>query len=448
MAAPVSGQDMRQARQEAETDHAASLHEAKDTEKRIFEDRQSLKRAISRLGSEITSLNKDITAMRAEIDTLKEQDNKLSLQKAEIEMDMRELTGTVRVVGRDLESILQQSLLTARFPGRIDSLEPILKQDRFPGMDDLKAISDLFFQEMTLSGEVVLQRGSFIDRSGTTRDGDILTIGKFSAAYSTGEEVGFLNYSEGSRQYVALSTLPSASMRHNLKKYMRGKTDDVYLDFSGGAALRQITHKPTLTNQIRKGGPIVWPILAIGLLAVILVVERLFFLKKVHHNTDTVMGKVNELASREEWERCHDLLAQNKGGPVHNVLIAGLASRDEDREILGSVLQESILRELPRLERFLPILNILGAIAPLLGLLGTVTGMISTFHVITLYGTGDPRMMSGGISEALVTTELGLAIAIPIMLFYTFLNRRVEGIVADMEEKAVALTNIIQRQRT
>jgi biopolymer transport protein ExbB len=109
-------------------------------------------------------------------------------------------------------------------------------------------------------------------------------------------------------------------------------------------------------------------------------------------------------------------------------------------------LQEAILKELPRLERFLPMLNIMGAVAPLLGLLGTVTGMIGTFRVITLYGTGDPRVMSGGISEALVTTMFGLAVAIPIMLIHTFLNRRIEHVVGDMEEKAVALTNIIHRE--
>ena len=94
------------------------------------------------------------------------------------------------------------------------------------------------------------------------------------------------------------------------------------------------------------------------------------------------------------------------------------------------------------------VLEVIALISPLLGLLGTVTGMISTFHVITLYGTGDPRMMSGGISEALVTTMLGLAVAIPIMLMHTFLSRRVEHIIGDMEEKAVALTNIIYREIT
>ena len=446
LAMPLYGQDMRKACQKAESEHKTSLDEAKDAEKRILENRRSIQKEIAGLESEIKSLNKDITFMQNTFNKLKGKEEKLSLQKSRVEMDMRELTGRARVAARDLESILKQSFFTARFPGRIDSLEPILKKGRFPGMNDLKTISDLFFQEMTLSGEVVLRKGSFVDRSGVTTDGDILTTGKFSAAYSSGKEAGFLNYSEGGRQFFALSVLPPGSIQRNLKKYMLGKTDDVYLDFSGGAALRQITHKPTLLNQIGKGGPIVWPILAIGLLAIILVIERLSFLKKVHHNTDAVMGKVNELASQEEWSKCHDLLAQNKGRPVHNVLIAGLASRNEDREVLESVLQESILRELPRLERFLPIINILGAIAPLLGLLGTVTGMIGTFHVITLYGTGDPRMMSGGISEALVTTELGLAVAIPIMLFHTFLSRRVERIAGDMEEKAVALTNIIQRQ--
>jgi biopolymer transport protein ExbB len=89
---------------------------------------------------------------------------------------------------------------------------------------------------------------------------------------------------------------------------------------------------------------------------------------------------------------------------------------------MENALQEAILREVPPMERFLSTLGMLAAIAPLLGLLGTVTGMIGTFHVITQHGTGDPRMMSGGISEALVTTMLGLSVAIPIMLAHTLLT--------------------------
>jgi biopolymer transport protein ExbB len=218
----------------------------------------------------------------------------------------------------------------------------------------------------------------------------------------------------------------------------------VYIDISRGGALKQITHQQTLKDQIEKGGVLVWPILALGVFAIVIGIERTMFLGRVHANTDKVMGRVNDLAAQGAWDDCQQIVGKKKV-PVYNVLRAGLNARKENRETLESVLQESILKELPRLERFLPMLNIMGAISPLLGLLGTVTGMISTFHVITLYGTGDPRMMSGGISTALVTTMLGLAVAIPIMLLYTFLCRRVAHVIGDMEEKAVALTNIVFR---
>lgn len=448
LAVPLYGQDMREASKKAESEYGAALSEIKAVEERILKDRFSLEEEIARIESEVDLLNSDIESMQRKFNRLREKEKKLSPQKSKVEMDMRELTGTVRTVARDLETVLKQSFFTAHFPQRVDFFEPILSKGRFPGMDNLKTISDLFFQEIGLSGDVTLRKGSFVDSSGMVRDGDILTIGKFSAVYKTGGKTGFLNYSESGRQFVALSVLPPRSIRRNLDRYIQGRTDDVYLDFSGGAALRQITHKTTLADQIKNGGPIVWPILAIGLFALVIAIERTFFLKGVHANTDHVMGKVNELALQGKWHECDDIAKDERGRPAYNVLKAGLGARGEERETLESVLHEAILKELPRLERFLPALNIMGAIAPLLGLLGTVTGMISTFHIITLYGTGDPRMMSGGISEALVTTMLGLAVAIPIMLAHTFLSRRVEHIVGDMEEKAVAMTNIIHREIT
>jgi biopolymer transport protein ExbB len=439
---------MRAVSQKARADYEAARAEARASEKLILKDRQSLKKEIARLTSEVKTLENTITIMQNRFNKLRKKGDELAKQKSEDEMEMRELAGTGRVVARDLEAILRQSHFTAGLSERLKSLKPILKKNRFPGMDDFRTTTDLFFEEMALSGEVNLLKGFFVDCSGVDQKGDILTIGKFTAAYKTKKEIGFLKFSEASHRLYALSSLPSWKIRRNLNKYMEGKTDDVYLDLSGGAALRQVTHKSTLKDQIGKGGPIVWPILGIGLVALFLVLEKTLFLKRVHARTDLIMGKVNKLASQKKWEECRKLLQKDKRkGPVHNVLMTGLSSRNEDREVLESVLQESILKELPRLERFLPTLNILGAIAPLLGLLGTVTGMISTFHVITLYGTGDPRMMSGGISEALVTTELGLAVAIPIMLIHTFLSRRVDHVIGDMEEKAVTLTNIIRKQR-
>jgi biopolymer transport protein ExbB len=443
---PVSAEDMRAASQKAKARYEAAVAEARAGEKQITEDRQALEREIARLDDRVSKLNAEIAARNARLDALAQERTTLSQRQSDEELALRELTGSMRVVARDLETTLAQSLLTALDPRRLDALKPMLDKDHFPGLDDAKIITDRLFEEMALSGEVALRKGSFTDRNGNDVQGDILTVGKFTAAYRTDTETGFLRYAEDSHRLFALSSFPSWSIGRNLKAYMQGGSDDVSLDISGGAALRQITHTNTLMDQIRSGGLLVWPILAIALFALLIAIERLIFLKGVHDNTDRVMGRVNDLALHGRWAECDAVVKERKGRPVYNVLEAGLCARGEDRETLESILQEAILKELPRLERFLPMLNMMGAIAPLLGLLGTVTGMIATFHVITLYGTGDPRMMSGGISEALVTTMLGLAVAIPIMLVHTFLNRRVEHVAGDMEEKAVALTNIIYRQ--
>ncbi|MDZ7597711.1 MAG: MotA/TolQ/ExbB proton channel family protein [Desulfobacterales bacterium] len=160
-----------------------------------------------------------------------------------------------------------------------------------------------------------------------------------------------------------------------------------------------------------------------------------------------VMQRIAALVGERRWPDRRSSLPGAGEKPVARVLAAGLERCHLPREDLESALQEAILREIPPLERFLSTLAMLAAIAPLLGLLGTVTGMIATFQVITLYGTGDPRMMSGGISEALVTTMLGLSVAIPMMLVHTLLNRAVDTRIGQMEEKAVALLNIVHRHR-
>ncbi len=121
------------------------------------------------------------------------------------------------------------------------------------------------------------------------------------------------------------------------------------------------------------------------------------------------------------------------------MLLAGLELKGQAGTVIESALSEAILKETPRLERFLTALKVSASVAPLLGLLGTVTGMINTFQVITTHGTGDPRLMAGGISEAMVTTQAGLAVAIPAMMVAAFLGRRAQSLARDMEEKGLAL---------
>jgi len=156
---------------------------------------------------------------------------------------------------------------------------------------------------------------------------------------------------------------------------------------------------------------------------------------------------VTELVEKGDYKGAVKSTEAQSGRPTGNVLKAGLEQQGQPRDIIESSLAEAILKETPRLERFLPALKVLAAIAPLLGLLGTVTGMINTFHVITVHGTGDPRLMAGGISEALITTQLGLAVAIPILVITALLGRKANRIASDMEEKAMALIAALLRDQ-
>ncbi len=446
-ALPLHARDMREASVLAgqALDQAQAEQKTRTTE--IRHTRTEMQAEITRLTTANKTLTGNIKSITGQVKELQAANTALEQAAANDQSAMDELSGAVRMGAGNLKSLLAASMFTAWDPGRLDRLKPVLDTKRFPGIDDMKILSDLFLEESRLTGNVEIKAGTFINDQGEAETGEILTLGGFTAAYRSQGNTGFLNYSQESNKLYALSALPSWNVQRNLDRYMDGKGDAVYIDVSRGGALRQITHKQTFTDQVKKGGLLVWPILGLGLLALFIGLERTLFLGRVHANTDKVMGKVNTLAASGRWEDCDNMVRNEKKIPVYNVLRTGLGARSEDRETLESILQEAILKELPRLERFLPMLNIMGAVAPLLGLLGTVTGMISTFHVITLYGTGDPRMMSGGISTALVTTMLGLTVAIPIMLVYTFLCRQVEHVIGDMEEKAVALTNIIFREK-
>jgi biopolymer transport protein ExbB len=445
-AGPAFGEDLRAVSRKAKADMEAARTEARAREMQILESREQLTAALSSAEARVGRLKVRIADAQHRLEALKATVDARHRQQSEDRMDLREYTGVVREAARDLAAILNQSHFTALDPGRLARLDPLLAADRFPGLEEISILGDGFFQEMALAGEVDLRRSSFIAADGAEAEGGILTLGGLCAIYQRDGETGYLRYNEANQRLYALARRPPWTIRRNLNRYIEGRANTVVFDFSKGAALRQLSHRASLTDKIKQGGPVVWPILGIGLLALLIAIERTLYLNRVHANTDRLMGRVNQLAGAGDWAGCENVLAPEEGKPVCNVLRAGLGAVNEKRETLESVLQEALLKELPRLERFLPALNIMGAVAPLMGLLGTVTGMIETFQAITLYGAGDPRMMSGGISEALITTMLGLAVAIPIMLVHTFLRRRLEHIVGDMEEKAVAMSNIICRE--
>jgi len=443
-------QDVREAARRAEADRQAAIDRAREAEEQILGDRASLLAAVEELEAEDRALDAQLTDLEAQVARLESRRERLADRWARSELEYKEISGNVRLAARDLAAMLEQSPMTALDPERLARVRRVLRQGYFPDIDDIAGMARALFDEMELSGQVGLRQASFVGRDGVEQLGEVMTLGAFTAIYRAEDgEVGFLRYSQSEQKLFALSALPPSGMARGLKSYLEGGAEDVTIDISGGAALRQITQEVTFWEHVLMGGPLVYPILALGAIALVLIVYKFIFLNRVHGNTDRIMGEVSTLASRGDWKGCESLVRRykDKKMPVIEVVADGLSARDEDRSTLESVMQEAILRELPRVERGLSILAVFGAVAPLLGLLGTVTGMIETFRVITLYGTGDPRLMSSGISVALITTELGLTVAIPIMLFHTFLSRKANAIIGEMEEKAVHLSNIILKEK-
>jgi len=445
----ASAQDIREVLQKAEADRSAALDEAEQARQRILADRGLLVAVVDSLEMHQASLEAELR----ELDRLQlaadQRRERLENEWAPDELAFRELSGNIRIAARDLESMLRSSPLSATSPDRLDQVSSVLREGYFPDLDDVTNVAGAALDEFARSGQVAVRRGEYTDRDGRDAEGDIIHFGRFTTVYRNGDELGFLLWNPDGQRLLAMSEPPEAGVGRQLARYLAGETTLAPIDLSGGPALRQISRKPTLWQQLLQGGPIVYPLLLLALTALVVVVWKVLHLQRVHANTDRIMVPVNRAAERSDWKGCLELVNDTvcRRSPVARVVRAGLDVRRESREIQESVLQEAMLHELPLLQRGLAMLAVFGAVAPLLGLLGTVTGMIETFRVITLHGTGDPKLMSGGISEALVTTEVGLAIAIPVMLIHTWLKRRVDHVIGDMEEQAVHLVNTVDRER-
>ncbi len=456
-ATPLSALDMRETSTEARNAREA-LHRKAAAEKdaaekaaaesraAILSDRTALKSAISKLSIENKAIAADVKALEELRRGLGEREKKLSEEISRTDAVVRELVGGIRINAKDIDALLSRNLQTALESGDT-FFTAIAGEARFPGMEDVRDMSDALLNLIDVTGSVTLRRGSIVDRSGRETEAELLFLGPFTATYRTDGETGFLNYVTADGKLYALSHLPPGHMQKQISRYMDGKSDAVPMDISAGGALQQLMHSLSLIGQIPHGGPIVVPILLVLAVGILIIIERVVFLLRKRMHPDRFMEKIECLCAENDWEAGSQTCRGFSRKPLARVLQAGLECCRLEREEMENALQEAILKEIPPMERFLSTLGMLAAIAPLLGLLGTVTGMIDTFHVITLHGTGDARLMSGGISEALVTTMLGLSVAIPLMLAQTLLNRAVDRNIGQMEEKSVALVNLIHKHR-
>ncbi len=378
----------------------------------------------------LSRTQRDIKRQEARSERLEKAfaDNEVKLAELEGLLSERlgiygELFGIVRQVAGETRGQLQESLISGQWPGRDARLDALAQSKGLPAMQELEHLWFVLQQEMTAQGEVTRFTGRLVDGDGTASDAEILRIGPFTAL----AEERFIRYA-GDGRFAELGRQPAARFGDAAAALANGEAGQLTaapIDPTRGALLDLLLQLPSLGERVQQGGIVGYLIILLGLFGVGLAVERIY---RLSLTARIVRGQINSGDA-----------PRDSSSPLARVWAAYAANQKADIETLELKLDDAILKEMPALEKHLPLLKLLAAMAPLLGLLGTVTGMILTFQAITLFGTGDPKLMAGGISQALVTTVLGLVVAIPILLLHAIAATRSRELVQILEEQAAGL---------
>lgn len=352
---------------------------------------------------------------------------------------------------RELESVEDaRTTLEATFLQADSTLEPYdieeLRSAAYLNSPDGERISIVLGYALALLGESGKQRetsGAYFLPDGTEVQGRILRLGNIAAYGFSPQGSGALAPAGDGRLKVwgeaAVDT--TAALEAGQVPGLLG----MFLFESETKAIEEKEGK-TILGVISSGGTIAWIIVALGLFAGVLIVLRIFFLRGASASTEKIVGEVGSLVRKGEINGALEACKKFKGSTAR-VVAAAVRNLERDRDHLEDIISESILHESSHLNRFGAFILVIAAVAPLLGLLGTVTGMITTFDIITEFGTGDPKLLSGGISIALVTTEIGLAVAIPTLLLGNVLSGWAESIKDDMEKGALRVINQFKELR-
>ena len=342
---------------------------------------------------------------------------------------LAELFGHLTSTAGDLASTLEFSLTSAQYPGREQFLEALIAKmsgsDQLPSIEEIEQVWYELNREMVETGKVVSFTAQVAEPDGNKLEERVVRIGAFNVISETGQ---YLQYEPSKGSLEVLARQPSgpylgwaqelASSTEGLHRFGIDPTGP-----SGGSFLAALINSPNLEERWHQGGYVGYAITVVGVFGLLLALIRLAALASIS----------SKVSSQLKSDKAND------NNPLGRLLKIHEDNPSMDTETLELKLSEGILKETPKLEAGLNLLKIIAAIAPLMGLLGTVTGMIVTFQAITIFGAGDPKAMAGGISAALVTTVLGLVVAIPVVLLHTIVNGRAQRIIHVLNEQTTGI---------
>ncbi|GLP96927.1 MotA/TolQ/ExbB proton channel family protein [Paraferrimonas sedimenticola] len=335
--------------------------------------------------------------------------------------DLGEMFGVVKGAAGNLAGRLAASNISAQYPDRHQFIAELGARKELPRIDELEQFWMAYLKEMTESGKVVKFQGDVTGIDGNTTTTEISRIGPFNLL----ADGKFVLYNDELKLIQDLSQQPDGYQVAPISNWA-AQTDGyapLYVDPASGVLLSVFTQKASLEERFEAGGTIGKIIAGLLILGLIVSIERFITLGVVGAKIKAQTKKIDEPGNN----------------PLGRVLKAYHDNKTVDVETLELKLDEAILKETPAIETRISIIKVLAAIAPMLGLLGTVTGMIATFQSIQLFGTGDPKLMAGGISMALVTTVLGLIAALPLMLLHALVSARSKSLVQILEEQSAGI---------
>ncbi|HEX7047558.1 MAG TPA: MotA/TolQ/ExbB proton channel family protein [Gammaproteobacteria bacterium] len=337
--------------------------------------------------------------------------------------NLGEVFGVVRQMAGNAKTIVDNSLVSAQIENRGEILSKLAQSKALPTIDELEALTNVYLEEMVKGGKVVRFTDTVVNEDGTPVEQDVVRVGVFNAINNE----GFLRYLPETHSLVELARQPAGRFLDMAEELFAAEPGTgpvaMAIDPTQGQLLGALVMAPSFMERVDQGGLIGYITLALGAFGLLIALQRLIYLFNVNRKVKAQLesGKPNP---DNALGRVLSVYNENKG---------------DDIETLELKLDEAILKETPQLEKWQSALKILAAVAPLMGLLGTVTGMIVTFQSITLFGTGDPKLMAGGISQALVTTVQGLVVAIPMVLLHAVVSSRSREIVQIIEEQSAGI---------
>ncbi len=353
--------------------------------------------------------------------------NEIKLAQKEVELNtaqgtLGQMFGVSRGAAADAYGMIQTSIVSAEHPGRGEVLNTIANSKKIPSLENLEELWFALQTEMTESGKVSKFTADVVQLDGSKTTETITRVGTFNLVSAE----GFLNYNDGLGIIQPLAKQPAGHIASSASDFFATSSGyaPLYVDPSRGGILALETRKRSLMEFYHQGAEVGYAITVLLVIGFLIAIERIIVLS----------GMSSKIKAQEK-----NLSKPNANNPLGRLLMVYQENKGIDAETLELKLDEAILRETPTIDRGIGLIKMFAAMAPLMGLLGTVIGMILTFQTITLFGTGDPKIMAGNISLALVTTALGLIAALPLILVHSITSSKAKSVLHKLDEQSVGL---------